>query len=931
LGAQVATLPIVTRQPRAATEVIGGNVSFAVAAGGAGPLSFQWRRDGAPLSGATTGVLFLPAVQTRHAGNYDCIINNAAGFTTSSPAPLIVIAANPPADPLDPTFTLEAIFTPAPTVAALQTDGKILLGGAFVFSNQGRPQSGLARLNSDGTLDHSFAPGLLNDFASIAIISVQPDGKIIVAGSFSTIGGLSRRNLARLNANGSIDPSFTPPPTVGSQLRQIELTSDGHLLLVDGSSGLLKLNTDGTTDPAWRFSPIQIGAGSGTSVNLVTCTVERIGLFPDGRIAVVAMTPLIASSIFNPFSPPPPPSQFSVLRSLGANGADQGNLYFTGQISNFPRELRVMADGSILLISATGILERLTPPTTSGSYTLIAQSFIGSSTCVSVTPEGKLWVGGAFSVANDTSGPLFSGVPSIAVPRRNLARLNPDFSPDSCDPGLGLTTADGAAVAPRFIVALPDGRALLGGDFVRVNGTHRPQLARLNAQSRTARNPAAILDLAYPTPRAGEPYVVTARITGSPPFFFPNGYTYDAVTGTATFTLKTIGRQFARVANSLGAGVLEEFNVVATPSIPVFATQPESVQTNSGRSFTLGLSAVGTGPFSYQWFKNGEPVSGGTAATYRVNQASDNHAGEYHVAVRNALGTVDSERVHVGIDEQARFINFSAQGVVRGTDFPLLVGFVTRGVDGKRVLIRAVGPTLASAPFSVPGALDDPSLSLFDVKGTVVFTNDNWSDETDLARLALELAGRLVGAFPLRNFSGDSAGSVSINSGIYLATVSGSARGAQNPTGVALAEIYETDSASGRLANFSARCLIGPNAPALIAGFVIAPIPSGATKRILIRGVGPGLTAFGVTDALANPIIHVIANTGHTVATNDDWETNVNLAELRAVTAQLTFPLPANSRDAALLITLPPGAYTCIVSGVNNTTGTALVEVYEVP
>ena len=104
----------------------------------------------------------------------------------------------------------------------------------------------------------------------------------------------------------------------------------------------------------------------------------------------------------------------------------------------------------------------------------------------------------------------------------------------------------------------------------------------------------------------------------------------------------------------------------------------------------------------------------------------------------------------------------------------------------------------------------------------------------------------------------------------------------------------------------------------------------GATKKFLIRGLGPALTQFGVTAALADPILSVVNSAGLTVATNDNWETNANLAELTAITAQMAFPLAPGSKDASLLVTLPPGGYTCIVSGVANTTGTALVEVYEV-
>ena len=164
----------------------------------------------------------------------------------------------------------------------------------------------------------------------------------------------------------------------------------------------------------------------------------------------------------------------------------------------------------------------------------------------------------------------------------------------------------------------------------------------------------------------------------------------------------------------------------------------------------------------------------------------------------------------------------------------------------------------------------------------------------------------------------------------YTAVISGKAVNGTETTGVALAEIYEDDATAGRLVNLSSRGFVSPGASVMIPAFVTGNLATPTPKKLLIRGVGPALTTFGVPNVLANPTLSVVDSAGRTVATNDDWETNSNLAELRTVTAQLAFPLAAGSRDAALLLSLPSGAFTCVVSGVGNTSGTALVEVYEV-
>jgi hypothetical protein len=148
-----------------------------------------------------------------------------------------------------------------------------------------------------------------------------------------------------------------------------------------------------------------------------------------------------------------------------------------------------------------------------------------------------------------------------------------------------------------------------------------------------------------------------------------------------------------------------------------------------------------------------------------------------------------------------------------------------------------------------------------------------------------------------------------------------------NQTGVALAELYETN-AAGRTINLSARASVQTGEGALFGGFVI----QGAShKRLLIRGIGPTLRALGVNNALVDPILTLFS--GQTVlATNDRWSVGDDVSALTSASATVgAFPLAAGSEDAALLITLAPGAYTVEVKGKNSATGVALLEIYDVP
>jgi hypothetical protein len=274
-----------------------------------------------------------------------------------------------------------------------------------------------------------------------------------------------------------------------------------------------------------------------------------------------------------------------------------------------------------------------------------------------------------------------------------------------------------------------------------------------------------------------------------------------------------------------------------------------------------------------------------------------------------------------------RLVTVSARAAVGAGAANLIAGFVVGGPanDGspKKLLVRGVGPSLAA--FGVNGVVADPVVQVYHwATGAVVAQNDNWSGDATVAGVSAQ-----VGAFPLAGSASlDAALVTSLAPGAYTANVNGGTNG----TDVALAEIYDATTAFGpatpRLLNASARALVNPGAGNLILGFVVG----GSTPRtFLIRGVGPALTAYGVPGTLADPtLLVVIFGTGAIVAQNDNWSGN---SSVTAAAAQVgAFPLTnVQSKDAALLVTLPPGIYTANLSGVNNTSGIALLEIYTVP
>jgi hypothetical protein len=271
-----------------------------------------------------------------------------------------------------------------------------------------------------------------------------------------------------------------------------------------------------------------------------------------------------------------------------------------------------------------------------------------------------------------------------------------------------------------------------------------------------------------------------------------------------------------------------------------------------------------------------------------------------------------------------RLANLSSRGFVGEGENLMIAGIVVQDTAGKQYLARAIGPALAG--FGVDGALSAPVLSILDGNGKEVARNSGWSSGKDSDDISD--AAKAVGAFPLGKNSKDAALLVRLPYGSYTLQVATEGTG----TGVALAEVYELDSAIGRTINLSTRGRVLAGEGLLIGGVVVSgPAP----KRLLVRAVGPTLGVFGVGGPLLDPVLTVFSGSAG-LATNDDWETISGTGATAAAVAEAAarvgaFALPAGSRDSAVLVTVPPGAYTVQVAGKGSAEGVILFEIYEVP
>jgi plastocyanin len=265
--------------------------------------------------------------------------------------------------------------------------------------------------------------------------------------------------------------------------------------------------------------------------------------------------------------------------------------------------------------------------------------------------------------------------------------------------------------------------------------------------------------------------------------------------------------------------------------------------------------------------------------------------------------------------------NISTRLQVGTGDRVMIAGFIVQGSPPKTVLIRALGPSLTQ--FGVPDVLANPQLELHDVNSLIGMNNDWQTTQiggviTSDQVMEIQNSG-LAPSDPL-----ESALIATLPPGSYTAIVSG----VNNTTGNALAEVYDLSPNSGSLlANISTRGFVQTGDNVMIGGFIVVAQPT----RVIIRAIGPSLTQFGVPDALANPQLE-LHDVNSLIAQNDDWQTTQIggiITSDQVAEIQNSGLAPTNPAESAIIATLQPGTYTAIVRGVNNTTGNALVEVYD--
>jgi hypothetical protein len=255
----------------------------------------------------------------------------------------------------------------------------------------------------------------------------------------------------------------------------------------------------------------------------------------------------------------------------------------------------------------------------------------------------------------------------------------------------------------------------------------------------------------------------------------------------------------------------------------------------------------------------------------------------------------------------SQLLNISTRIRVETSDDALIGGFIIKGNAAKKVIIRAIGPSLAQ--FGLTDLLANPTLELRAANGSLLMSNNDWMDTQ---RTEIESSG----VAPTNDF--ESAIITTLSPADYTAVV----RGHQNTTGIGSVEVYDLDqTVDSLLANISSRGLVKTGNSVMIGGFIIGG--GNATSKVVIRALGPSLSQRGVTNPLPDPTLELRDANAALLTSNDDWEDDPGQAtEIAALGVA-----PQNDAESALVATLPPGQSTAIVAG-KGAIGVALVEVY---
>ena len=629
--------PVITSQPLSLHRELGQDATFSVTAFGSGPLSYQWWKDGVALAGETGASLTRTGLQAGDPGNYWVVVSDSYGITISAKAVLTVNLVN-----------LDTGFNPGPdwcvSSLAVQADGKILAGGQF-DTLDGQTCHCVGRLNVDGTLDRGFDQVEEPDYHVVTAMLVQSNGQIVVGGYFTKLGGLACHNLARLNADWSLDGGFYPEPDAA--VSSLAVQADGEILV----SGIFGTLGGHTCRGIGRLNGADGGVDQGFNPG-ADGDVESLAVQADGKI-------LLGGWLSAPGTPP-----FTNIARLNEDGSLDDSFTQGAGADGRVDDMLVQPDGKILV---SGVFETIGGLARNGLARLNADGSVdsdfdpnprGAVYSMVLQTDGKILLGGYFTKVGGQS-------------RTNLARLNADGTVDgSFDPGTDDLVYSLALQA--------DGAILVGGFFWNLGGQPCQYLGRLINTAPATQSLAADTSTITWLRGGTSPEILCASFDYS-----TDGLTWiNAGLGTQvvggwqltglTLPAEPTVRARGTVSGSLGSG--SRWFVETYCGKMLFLTQPVSRTNGATTTANFIVTAGGSSPVTFQWLRDGVPledggyISGSGTTTLTLGSVFRRDAGGYTVVASNSFGCVTSEVARLTVVDPLITLQPASQTGVAGQD-----------------------------------------------------------------------------------------------------------------------------------------------------------------------------------------------------------------------------------------------------------------------
>ncbi len=910
------TAPSITSHPSPQTINEGGSATFSVSATGSPPLTYQWLRNGSPISGATQASLFLSNVPLSAAGFYAVTVSNVAGTVTSNSALLTVNpTVLPPQILTQPvsqsvlegstvTFLTVVSGTP-PFTYQWKRNNQVIASQAapsLILTNVSSAQAGSYTVtvsNSVGSVTSNAATLTVIPGVSAPVISVPP---------YSRTVGLGDPVTFQVVATGNPAPSY--------QWRK-------NSVAIPGATGTFFTLASATWDDAGTYTVVVTNSVSSVISAPAILTISEPPVIVTGPASLSVPTGQRASMAVTVTGTAPfqfqwmkegadlPGATTDTLVIEFARTSDSGNYRvrvsnsggsvlsspatltvtpatFAPQIQTQPQSLTVPAGGAAAFsVSATGLpapayqwskdnaplpgatsatlLLSNVAPDNAGSYTVRVANSVGSiisaAAILTVTTPPVI-------VTPPASQTLTAGqAASLTVVATGTGPLGYQWRKDSTP----VPTAAGSSLTFSAITLADAGTYTVTVQNSLGSVTSPPAVLTVLPPD----SPPSIQNQPVSqTVISGNTVVFTVVASGvpAPKFQWYNGAApiRDATGPTLTMTNVTIanaGSYRVTVSNALGTAVSDTVSLtVVTP--PRILGSPASQSATVGSVISMDVSAAGTAPLAYQWFKDGIALPGSNGPSFVIARVEETDAGDYHVRVTNSAGAAVSAVAHVT---------------------------VTPAPTPPKIVVHPKGQAVA------PGS----AVALEVVADGTGPLHYQWFHDDAIIPQATSSTLSLASVGPA-------------DAGTYTVVVTSSA-GSATSNGATL-----TILAASRLINLSVRAQAGTGENALTVGFVTQGT---AGKELLIRGSGPALEAFGVPNVLRDPQLQLFDEAGKSFVQNDNWQTSPGIAELFARMGAFAFP--AGSKDAAITTSLGSGAYSAQLTSVDGGTGVALVELYD--